>query len=55
MKAREAKIPAAFQKRLAAAAGRIVPLYEAWGKPETAVEWRTKLAFPTAEKTKPKP
>jgi hypothetical protein len=55
MTAREAKIPAPSQKQLAAAAGRIVPFYEAWGKPEKAVEWRTKLASSTALKTKPKP
>jgi hypothetical protein len=44
LKAREAKIPAPRKKNLAEAAARIVPFYEAWGKPEKAAEWRTKLA-----------
>jgi tetratricopeptide (TPR) repeat protein/tRNA A-37 threonylcarbamoyl transferase component Bud32 len=56
MKVREAQIPAPSKKRLGEAAARIVPFYEAWGKPEKAAEWRTKLAPKTpAEKDKPKP
>jgi serine/threonine protein kinase len=42
MKAREAKIPAAGRARLVEAQERIVQLYEAWGKPEQAAEWRAK-------------
>ena len=44
MKAREAKIPAQHRPRLAQAAGRAVRLYEAWGNPEKAAEWRVKAA-----------
>ncbi|MFI5455362.1 MAG: tetratricopeptide repeat protein [Isosphaerales bacterium] len=43
MKAREAKIPAPSTKALAAAAARIVPFYEAWGKADKAAAWRKKL------------
>ncbi len=51
MKAREAKIAAGSEKRLAEASERIVPLYEAWGKKDKADEWRTRLAKRTpAEK-----
>ena len=52
---REAKIPAPRKKDLAAAAARIVPFYEAWGKPEKAAEWRTKIASPATEEDKPMP
>lgn len=44
MKTREAKIPPLSRLRLSEAAGRVVRLYEAWGKPEKAAEWRRKLA-----------
>ncbi len=44
MKVREAKIPAPSKKRLAEAAARIAPFYEAWGKPKEAADWRAKLA-----------
>ena len=43
LKAREAKIPAPSRKRLAEAAERVVKLYEAWGKPDKAAEWRRRL------------
>jgi tetratricopeptide (TPR) repeat protein len=44
LKAREAKIPHSARKpRLGEAAARVVKLYEAWGKPEQAAEWREKL------------
>jgi hypothetical protein len=43
LKAREAKIPAPARGRVQAAAGRIEPFYEDWGKSEKAVEWRAKL------------
>jgi hypothetical protein len=34
---------------MAAAAGRIVKLYEAWGKPEKATAWRRQLEPLTPE------
>jgi hypothetical protein len=43
LKAREAKVPAQSKRRLAEAATRIAALYNAWGKPENAAEWRKKL------------
>jgi hypothetical protein len=46
MKAREAQLPTTTTRhRLARAAERIVRLYEAWGKPEEATEWRRKLGL----------
>jgi serine/threonine protein kinase len=42
MKSREAQIPPPDRPRLAEAAARAVRLYEAWGKPEKAEEWRRK-------------
>jgi hypothetical protein len=45
LKAREAKIPAPTRGRLSAAAARIVPFYEAWGKPDRAAEWRKLLGL----------
>ena len=44
MNTREAKIPALSRPYLDEAAGRVVRLYEAWGKPEKAAEWGRKLA-----------
>ena len=46
LKAREARIAAPARGRLRAAAGRIVPFYEAWGKPDRAAEWRKTLGTP---------
>ena len=43
MKAREAKIPAQGKPRLTEALERLVQLYDAWGKPSHAAEWREKL------------
>jgi serine/threonine protein kinase/tetratricopeptide (TPR) repeat protein len=43
LKSREAEIPAPAKKYLAAAAGRIVPFYESWGRPERAAGWAAKL------------
>jgi serine/threonine protein kinase/tetratricopeptide (TPR) repeat protein len=43
LKSREAKIPPQRKKDLTAAASRIVPFYEVWGKPEKATVWRGKL------------
>ena len=45
MKAREARIPRQRRPRLAEAAERVVRLYEAWGKPEQAAAWKTKLGL----------
>jgi serine/threonine protein kinase len=45
-----------IKKTVPEAAARLVQLYEAWGKPEKAAEWRAKLApKPPAEKIEPKP
>jgi tetratricopeptide (TPR) repeat protein len=38
LKAREGRIPAPARGRLRAAAARIVPFYEAWGRPDKAAE-----------------
>ena len=35
--------PLAWKLRVRQAAERLVALYEAWGKPEQAAEWRAKL------------
>jgi tetratricopeptide (TPR) repeat protein len=43
LKAREAKIPPPGKARLPEAAGRVVALYEAWGKPELVARWRVRL------------
>jgi serine/threonine protein kinase/tetratricopeptide (TPR) repeat protein len=45
LKSREPRIPAPSRKQLAAAAARIVPFYEAWGRPEQAASWRAKLGL----------
>jgi tetratricopeptide (TPR) repeat protein len=55
MKQREAKIPTNAKKYLTEALERLVQLYDAWGKPEQAATWRTKLEqakTPTKEPTK---
>jgi len=43
LRAREAKIPAPFKKRLAEAGAWIIELYDAWGKNDKADEWRRKI------------
>src|SRR5262249_9555418 len=43
LKARLASIPAPARGQLAAAAARIVPFYESWGKPDKAAGWRKTL------------
>ncbi len=53
MRTREAKIPALGKKRVAEAAARIVPFYEAWGKPDKAAEWRRRLGPADAPISKP--
>jgi serine/threonine protein kinase len=42
LKAREGHIPEPSRRRIAEARRRIIDLYEAWGKPEKAEEWRRK-------------
>ena len=43
MKEREAKIPHEYKRRVTEALERLVQLYDAWGKPDQAAEWRVKL------------
>jgi hypothetical protein len=43
MKANKEKIPATAMNRMLEAGDRIIQLYDAWGKPEKAVEWRKQL------------
>jgi hypothetical protein len=43
---REATIPAPNRVVLEQAVERIVQLYEAWGKPELAADWRNRLRRP---------
>lgn len=43
MKAREKMIPPHGKVRLTEALDRLIRLYDAWGKPEKAKEWRMKL------------
>jgi hypothetical protein len=46
MKVRAATIPAPVKSAcLSEAAGRVVQLYEAWGKPERARAWAEKLGL----------
>jgi hypothetical protein len=40
---RESAIPAFFRFNLAHAVEQLAQLYQAWGKPEQAAEWRAKL------------
>jgi serine/threonine protein kinase/tetratricopeptide (TPR) repeat protein len=54
IKARQSKIPPPSKVYLTQAKDRVVELYDAWGQPEKAAEWRAKLHSPTAD-TKPKP
>jgi hypothetical protein len=49
LKQREAKIPPAGKPNLTSALERLVHLYDAWGKPEQAEQWRKELE---AHKTK---
>jgi hypothetical protein len=43
LKAREAVVPPPARSRLSEAGGRVVKLYEAWGKKDQAEWWRKKL------------
>jgi hypothetical protein len=53
IKAREGQISPPDRYRVAEASERIVQLYEAWGRPEKAAQWRAKLAGPGESKSKP--
>jgi non-specific serine/threonine protein kinase/serine/threonine-protein kinase len=56
LKQRAAEIPAPLQRHLTEAGERVVRLYDEWGKPEKAAEWRAKLASELpAENNEPKP
>jgi hypothetical protein len=43
MNTHKTKIPAIAKSRLSEAAERILRLYEAWGKPEEATDWKARL------------
>jgi tetratricopeptide (TPR) repeat protein len=53
MKQQEAKIPPAQRRPLADAGGRIVELYERWGRPAEADRWRKKLGLPVPQPLPP--
>jgi serine/threonine protein kinase len=54
LKAHEQEIPRFFARyRLAEASGRIVRLYEAWGRPEQAAAWRSKVKAPESGHSAP--
>jgi non-specific serine/threonine protein kinase/serine/threonine-protein kinase len=56
MKRNEANLPAPVKPHLTEVGERVVQLYDEWGKPEKAAEWRAKLARELpAESNKPKP
>jgi serine/threonine protein kinase/tetratricopeptide (TPR) repeat protein len=44
LKERESRLPSQGKRELKDAAARIVPLYEAWQKPDKAAEWKKRLA-----------
>jgi len=44
MKQREDKIPEVGKPRIKEALERLIQLYEAWGKPQRAAEWKQKMA-----------
>ncbi len=54
MKQREAKAPPAGKARLTEAAGWLVALYQAWGKPDEAAKWRQELARRKGAESRPK-
>ena len=49
MKSREDRIPARSRRRIDEARARIIALYEAWGKPEKAEEWRKRWEAETSK------
>jgi hypothetical protein len=49
LEAREARIPAPSRQRIVEARARIIELYDAWGQPDRAEEWRRQpVAAPEA-------
>jgi hypothetical protein len=46
MKGRASRVAAPDRYRLHEAAVRVVRLYEAWGRPDEAAEWKAKLGMP---------
>ncbi len=48
LKQREDAIPSQDKPRLTRAVGRLVKLYEAWGKPDKAMKWRKELELAKA-------
>jgi hypothetical protein len=52
LKERVSQIPQEAQIRLTEALRRLVQLYEAWGKPDQAAQWRQQLA---GRQSPPKP
>jgi serine/threonine protein kinase len=53
LKAREGQIPQPDRHRLAEAGERIVRFYAAWGRPDKAAEWQTKVTSPGEAASKP--
>ena len=53
-KSREATILPQGKRRVPEAAERVVKLYQAWGKPEKAAEWREKVKAQAAAVPKPR-
>jgi hypothetical protein len=49
MKKREERIPTQAKAGLTEAARRVIQLYESWGKPDEAAQWRLKLELPADE------
>jgi hypothetical protein len=49
LEARKAKLTVQTKSRVSDAGERIVQLYEAWGQPEKARQWRAKLAAASGE------
>jgi hypothetical protein len=54
LKARESSVLPQGKRRLPEAAGRVVKLYQSWGKPEKAAEWREKIKAQAAINSKAK-
>jgi tetratricopeptide (TPR) repeat protein len=55
LKSQEAKIPPEGKQNLPKAARRVVDLYEGWGKPDRAAEWRARLATDLPKPSGPPP
>ncbi len=46
MEARAARIPVPERSRLREAAERVIHLYAAWGRPDRAADWKTRVGLP---------